>query len=127
MSSRKIGGHVFWCPQAITFCNRTGDTKNMAADLPGMTLQPLYKALGHGDCNEDEREAFQKKVNLSLQKMSEKRLKDDDDDDEALFDTVLNTYKKHCSQARAEKFSAPKGKRTEKKKGRDVRCKYLKI
>ena len=39
---------------------------------------------------------------------------DDDDDDEVLFDTVVKTYKKHCSQARAEKFSAPRGKRTEK-------------
>ena len=69
------------------------------------------------NCNEDEREAFQKKVNLSLQKMKkrDKRLKDDDDD-EALFDTVVKTYKKHCSQARAEKFSAPRVKRTEKKK-----------
>ena len=59
-----------------------------------------------------------KKVNLSLQKMKkrDKRLKDDDDDDEALFDAVVKTYKKHCSQARAEKFSAPRGKRTEKKK-----------
>ena len=70
------------------------------------------------NCNEDEREAFQKKVNMSLQKMKkrDKRLKDDDDDDEALFDTVVKTYKKHCSQARAEKFSAPRVKRTEKKK-----------
>ena len=77
------------------------------------------RSSGEEDGDRKRREAFQKRVHASLLKMKkgEKRIPDDDDDDdEALFDTVLKMYKKHCGQARAEKFSAPKVKRTEKKK-----------
>ena len=49
----KSGGHVFWCLQSVTECFQSvtdylqpvtelGTPKNMAAALPGMTLQPLY-------------------------------------------------------------------------------------
>ena len=50
----KSGGHVFWCLQSVTECFQSvtdylqpvtelETPKNMAAALPGMTLQPLYK------------------------------------------------------------------------------------
>ena len=78
------------------------------------------RSSGEEDGDRERQEAFQKRVHASLLalKKGEKRIipDDDDDDDEALFDTVLTTYKMHCSQSRAETFSAPKVKPTEKKK-----------
>ena len=68
-----------------------------------------------------ERREFQNSIHASLRKMrtgeNSKRHPDDEDD---LFDTVLSTYKKHCSQARADKFSAPKAKRTESEKKKNA-------
>ena len=73
-----------------------------------------------GDSDGERREAFENDVRASLIKMKtgSKRLVADEED-ESLFDTVVKTYKKYCSQARAEKFSAPKSidkKRTDNKK-----------
>ncbi|KAL5502891.1 hypothetical protein EMCRGX_G009741 [Ephydatia muelleri] len=62
-----------------------------------------------GDSDGERREVFQNDVRASLIKMKtgSKRLVADEED-ESLFDTVVKTYKKYCSQGRAEKFSAPK-------------------
>ena len=47
------------------------------------------------------------RASLIKMKTGSKRLVADEED-ESLFDTVVKTYKKYCSQTRAEKFSAPK-------------------